>query len=74
MNPTIELLESHRSIRKFKDQALPEGKLEELIRAGQCAATSSQVQAYSVIRVTKPENREKMAELAGGQPWITACS
>jgi len=74
MNPTIELLKSHRSIRKFKDQALPEGVLEELIRAGQCAATSSQVQAYSVIRVTKPENREKMAELAGGQPWITACS
>ncbi len=74
MNPTIELLNSHRSIRKFKDQALPEGTLEELIRAGQSAATSSQVQAYTVIRVTKPENREKLAELAGGQPWIKACS
>lgn len=74
MNPTIELLKSHRSIRKFKNQALPEGTLEELIRAGQSAATSSQVQAYTVIRVTKPENREKLAELAGGQPWINACS
>lgn len=74
MNPTIELLKSHRSIRKFKDQALPEGTLEELIRAGQSAATSNQVQAYSIIRVTNPENREKLAELAGGQPWIKACS
>ena len=74
MNATIELLKSHRSIRKFKDQPLPEGTLEELIRAGQCAATSSQVQAYTVIRVANPDNREKMAELAGGQPWIKACS
>lgn len=74
MNPTIELLKSHRSIRKFQDQPLPEGKLEELIRAGQSAATSNQVQAYTIVRVTKPENRETLAELAGGQPWIKACS
>ncbi|KXS53394.1 MAG: oxygen-insensitive NADPH nitroreductase [Marinobacter sp. T13-3] len=74
MNPTIELLKSHRSIRKFKNQPLPEGALEEFIRAGQSAATSNQVQAYSIIRVTKPENREQLAELAGGQPWIKACS
>ncbi|MDX1599802.1 MAG: nitroreductase family protein, partial [Marinobacter sp.] len=46
MNPTIELLKSHRSIRKFQDRKIPRELFEELIRAGQSAATSSHVQAY----------------------------
>ncbi|MEX0605807.1 MAG: oxygen-insensitive NADPH nitroreductase [Marinobacter sp.] len=74
MNPTIELLKSHRSIRKFTDQKIPRELFEELIRAGQGAATSSHVQAYSIIHVVNPENRAKLAELAGGQPYIAESS
>ena len=74
MNDVINLLKSHRSIRKFTDQRIPRELLLELIRAGQSAATSSHVQAYSVIRVTNTANREKIAELAGGQPYIASCS
>lgn len=73
MNPTIELLKSHRSIRKFTDQPVSRELLEELIRAGQGAATSSHVQAYTVIHVTRPENRERIAELAGGQGYVASC-
>jgi len=29
MNPTIELLKSHRSIRKFKDQKIPRELFED---------------------------------------------
>ncbi|MEQ6888553.1 oxygen-insensitive NADPH nitroreductase [Halomonas sp. CS7] len=72
MNPTIELLKSHRSIRKFTDQPVSRELLEELIRAGQAAATSSHVQAYSVIHVTHPTNRETIAELAGGQAYVAS--
>ncbi|APX94230.1 nitroreductase A [Halomonas sp. 1513] len=74
MNPTIELLKSHRSIRKFTDQKIPRELLLELIRAGQAAATSNHVQAYSVIHVTDPAKREMIAELAGGQGYIASCS
>ncbi|MBF8221935.1 oxygen-insensitive NADPH nitroreductase [Halomonas sp. 328] len=74
MNPTIELLKSHRSIRKFTEQKIPHELLVELIRAGQGAATSSHVQAYSVIHVTQPENRETLAELAGGQGYVAGAS
>lgn len=74
MNPTIELLKSHRSIRKFKDQKLPHELLEELVRAGQCAATSNHVQAYSIIHVVNPENRRKISELAGGQAHVVEAS
>lgn len=74
MNPTIELLKSHRSIRKFTEQKIPRELFEELIRAGQSAATSSHVQAYSIIHVVNPENRAKLAELAGGQAYVAESS
>lgn len=74
MNPTIELLKSHRSIRKFTDRKLSHEVLLELIRAGQAAATSSHIQAYTVIHVKDPENRRKIAELAGGQAYVATAS
>lgn len=74
MNPVIELLKSHRSIRKFTDQKIPQGLLVELVRAGQAAATSSHVQAYTVIHVKNPANREQIAELAGGQSYVATAS
>lgn len=60
----IQLLTSHASVRKYKDISLPKEDVYELIRAGQHAATSHFVQAYSVIYVTDPDKREKLAELA----------
>lgn len=74
MNPTIERLKSHRSIRKFQDRRIPRELFEELIRAGQSAATSSHVQAYSIIHVVDPKNRETLAELSGGQRYVAECS
>lgn len=74
MNLVIELLQSHRSIRKFKDQPIAEDLFRELIRAGQSAATSSHVQATSVIRVRDTAKREVIAELAGGQAYVASCA
>ena len=51
MNAVIDLLLQHRSIRQFSDQAISDETLETLIRAGQAAATSSFIQACTVIRV-----------------------
>lgn len=72
MNPTIELLKSHRSIRKFTDQPVSTDLLNTLMEAGQAAATSNHVQAYSVIHVTHPGNRDTIAELAGGQGYVAS--
>ena len=74
MNDVIELLKSHRSIRKFSDRQIPRELLIELIQAGQGAATSSHVQAYTVIHVKNQANREQIAELAGGQGYIATLS
>ena len=70
MNDVIKLLLSHRSIRKFSDVALDQNTIDTLISAGQAAATSSNVQATTVIQVNDPTDREKLAELAGGQKYV----
>jgi len=70
VNPTIELLLSHRSIRKFEDRVVPDEVLSTLVQCGQAAATSSNVQGVSVIHVTKPDVRQAMASLAGGQTYV----
>ncbi|MDO6459083.1 oxygen-insensitive NADPH nitroreductase [Granulosicoccaceae sp. 1_MG-2023] len=70
MNATIDLLKSHRSIRKYTDQPVGDEALETIISAGQAAATSSFVQATTVIRVTDPEHRKQLRHMAGDQPYI----
>lgn len=74
MNPTIERLKTHRSIRKFTEQRIPRELFRALIEAGQAAATSNHIQAYTVIHVTNPDNRKAIAELAGGQTYVAECS
>lgn len=74
MNPTLNLLHNHRSIRKFTAQPLADGQLENIIAAGQCAATSSFLQGATIIRVTEPGSREKLAALAGNQPYVASAA
>ncbi|MBS13896.1 MAG: hypothetical protein CME19_20165 [Gemmatimonadetes bacterium] len=69
-NPTTDLLLSHRSVRRYTDQPLPDGLLEELIACGQKASTSSNLQAYSIIHVTDPDRKAKMVELCADQLQI----
>ncbi len=60
----IELLTSHASVRKFKKTSLTTEQVHELINAGQHAASSHFVQAYSVIHVTDTTKRQTLAELS----------
>jgi nitroreductase len=70
MSATQQLQLQHHSVRRFQSRPLEPGQLEALIRCGQAAATSSFIQAYSVVRVTRPEVRAAIAQAAGGQAWI----
>ena len=70
LTSTQQLQLEHRSVRRFLPRPLDPGLLESLIHCGQAAASSSFIQAYTVIRVTRPEVRASIAEAAGGQRWI----
>ena len=71
MNPVTQLLRSHRSIRKFTDEPVDDGMIQEIVQCGQAAATSSNLQATTVIRVRNSETRHEIARLAGNQKYVS---
>ncbi len=72
-NPVIDLLMSHRTIRTFTADPVPDEHIRLAVAAGQMASTSSAVQAYALIRVRDRATREAIADLAGPQPKIVEC-
>ena len=66
----LDLLSSHRSIRTFKPDAIDEALFEKIILAGQASASSSFIQACTVIRITDPNKRKALRALAGDQAYI----
>lgn len=67
---TLELLLGHRSVRAYTGALLPTNTLEALVAAAQSAATSSNLQTWSVIAVEDAERKARLAELAGNQAHI----
>lgn len=70
---TLDLLLSHRSVRAYDSRPLPDGALEAMVAAAQSAASSSNLQTWSVIAVQEPERKARLAHLAGDQEQIRAC-
>ncbi|MFL0475427.1 oxygen-insensitive NADPH nitroreductase [Priestia sp. 179-F W1.4 NHS] len=70
MNQTIETILKHVSVRSFTNRPLTEEQIKQLVTAAQAASTASFQQAYSIIGVTDPELKQKIAKLAGDQPFI----
>ena len=72
-NEHIALLLSHRSVRGYRSDGLPSGTLETLVAAAQSAATSSNLQTWSVIAVTDPGKKAALAKVAANQKHIEQC-
>jgi hypothetical protein len=72
-NEQISLLLAHRSIRGYRPDAVPAGTLETLIAAAQSAATSSNLQTWSVVAVTDPDKKAALARVAANQKHIEQC-
>lgn len=69
-NDVIESLLAHRSVRAYTPDPLPDGTLEQLVAAAQSAASSSNLQLWSVVAVRDPARKQRLATLAGGQAHI----
>ena len=53
---------NHRSIRKYKPDAVPKEILDEILAAGSRASTTGNMQVYSMIVTTNPTIKEKLWE------------
>jgi nitroreductase len=66
----IDALLDHRSVRAYLPDAVPEGTIETLVAAAQSAASSSNLQVWSVVAVQDPARKGRLAALAGNQKHI----
>lgn len=69
-NDTLPVLLAHKSVRRFKPDALPAGTLEMLGAAAQSAASSSNLQTWSVVAISDPARKDAAAKLSGDQDFI----
>jgi len=72
-NAVLDCLLGHASVRAYLPDALPAGALEAGIAAAQSAATSSNLQVWSVVAVEDAEKKAKFVEWTGGQQYIGDC-
>ena len=65
--PFDPLFLRHRSVRDFSAREIPDSVIRALIGAAQSAATSSNLQLWSVISIQDRELRERVAQAAADQ-------
>ncbi len=68
--PLIDQLMTHRSVRAFRPDAVSDAQLSAMIAAAQSAASSSNLQVWSVVAVRNQAVRDRLAEYAGNQGHI----
>lgn len=72
-NGTVDLLLRHHSVRGYRPDPLPENALPLLVAAAQSAATSSNMQTWSVVSVTDPATKAELARVAADQKHVEEC-
>jgi len=63
MNETVKTQLAHRTIREFTDEKIPEEIFETLMEVARRTATSTGMQASSIIRVTDSEKKKEIAKV-----------
>lgn len=66
----IDQLLAHRSVRAYLPDPVSDDTLSAIIAAAQSAASSSNLQAWSVVAVRDTERKSRLASLAGEQEHI----
>lgn len=72
-NSIMEGLMKHRSIRSYAQRTVEPGILNMLIAAAQSAASSSNLQAWSVVAIEDHERKGRLAQMTGGQKHVAEC-
>lgn len=70
-SPVVEQQLAHRSVRRYLPDDVDDATIATLVAAAQSAATSSNLQLWSVVAVRDACTRARLAELAGGQGHVT---
>jgi nitroreductase len=66
----FEAIEKRRSIRKYRDDPIPEDLMNRLLEAARLAPSSSNTQSWKFKVITDLETRKKLKGLALGQKFV----
>ena len=66
----MELLKSHRSIRKYKSEIVSDPVLAEILECGTRGSNTGNMQLYSIIVTRSPEMKGLLAPLHFNQPMV----
>jgi len=69
----FEAIKNRRSVRSYKAEPVPEGKLRKVLEAGRLAPSAHNAQDWKFIVVREAEKRKKLAK-AAGQNFIAKAS
>lgn len=71
MNQILNSLNSHRSVRKYSRQQVPDEVLQQVVEAATRASTTGNMQLYSIIVNRSEEMKKKIAPAHFNQPMVT---
>ena len=71
MTETIKLMKAHKSVRRFKEQVLPQEDLTEILTAAQMASSWKNFQSYSVIVVRSQEKKDALYDWYLKKPFAS---
>ena len=74
INETIKTQLAHRTIREFKDQKITHEDFNLLMEVARRTATSTGMQACSIIRITDPELKKDCRGLQSGVCGKSYCT
>ena len=69
-DPAVQKLLAHRTQRLYTDEPVPAAVLDTLLAAALSAASKSDLQQVSMIRIRDRAIRERIGALIPGMPWI----
>ncbi|MEZ5162835.1 MAG: nitroreductase family protein [Fimbriimonadaceae bacterium] len=72
--PELGRFLNHRSVRQYSEEQIPEDVVVGLVAAAQSAATSSNLQLYSMVSVQEPEARKQIGVMCADQKQVHTCS
>jgi len=70
MNPVIDSICGHRSIRAYRDTPIPNDALDSILHAAERASTSGNMQTYSIIVTREHARRQELWQIHYQQDMI----
>lgn len=70
MNPIIRSLTERKSVRAYANREIPEESAQMILAAAAQAPTAGNQQLYTILRITDPDRKRRLADSCDHQPFI----